>query len=141
MMVNSLVPHGDWLADPFFDQVGRHMLGDVLPSKTMKTDIKETEKEYRVSVDVPGTKKENVKLHYSDDLLDVSVRQSNFEDHTDNKGNLLMSERTAGQMSRQYRLPYVDKDKISASLKDGVLTIVLPKLAEGHVLEGDIPID
>lgn len=141
MMVNTLVPHGDWLADPFFEQVGRHMLGDVLPGKTLKTDIKETDKDYQVHVDVPGVKKQNVKLNYSDDLLKISVRQADFEDHTDSKGNLLMSERSTGEMSRTYRLPYADKDRISAVLHDGVLTVTLPKLAEGRVLDGDIPID
>lgn len=139
-MANEVTRRGDWLTDPFFDHFGHHFFGRPDEVPTLKTDIEESDTAYKLTIDVPGTKKSNVKLNYKDDLLSVSVRRDNFADHTDSKGNLLMSERSSGTMSRSYRIDGVDQDKIAASLENGVLTVTLPKLAEGQVAAGDIEI-
>ncbi|WP_155287608.1 Hsp20/alpha crystallin family protein [Lacticaseibacillus zhaodongensis] len=140
-MANELMQHDDWLADPFFEQVGRHLFGSMAPSRALKTDIKETDKNYQVTVDVPGVKKEDIKLAYNDDTLSISVRQNSYDDHTDKNGDLLMSERSYGEMSRNYRLLNVDRDKISAKLDNGVLNITLPKADDIKDIDGTIDIN
>ncbi len=57
--------------------------------------------------------------------LPLNMREQ--ADHADNDGNMLMSERSYGRMSRSYRLPNVNEGQISAKVNDGVLTIDLPK--------------
>ncbi len=61
-------------------------------------------------------------------MLSVTGHRTSFSDDSDDKGNMIHSERTYGQVSRQYRLPDVDKNNISAKYDDGVLSLVLPKL-------------
>ena len=59
----------------------------------------------------------------------------------DKDGNVLHSERRYGQMSRQYRLPDVNKKDIKAQYKNGVLTITLPKKDETDDDENHIDIE
>lgn len=120
--------------DPFFDNLARRFFGPVsdwmdwaTPSiastavNGLLTDVKETKDAYEVHVDVPGINKDNI------------------TDHADKNGNVMMSERNYGTMSRSYQLPNVDDSNIKASYKDGVLNITLPKLTEskesGHNID------
>ncbi|MFD1432077.1 Hsp20/alpha crystallin family protein [Lacticaseibacillus yichunensis] len=127
-MANEMMRRNDWL-DPFFDDFGRHFFGNMQPTdQVLKTDIKETEKNYVANVDVPGIAKDDIKLNYQDGILNISVKKTDFNDHEDKDGNVLMSERHYGAMSRSYRLPNVKEQDIKAHYEDGVLTITLPKL-------------
>lgn len=129
VMTNDLIQRdANWLDDPFFNQIGRRFFGDMMPRHTLKTDIKEHDKKYVVKVDVPGLKKDDITMNYRDDILTVGVKRDTFNDHTDDKGNLLMSERQYGETSRSFRLPDVDREHIAAKMTDGVLTVTLPKL-------------
>ncbi|WP_125702419.1 Hsp20/alpha crystallin family protein [Lacticaseibacillus daqingensis] len=130
-MANDLMNRNDWLTDPFF---GMRHLNDLFAPETrdkvLKTDIKETAHDYIAKVDVPGIQKNDIQLNYQDNILSISVRKDDFSDHEDKDGNLLMSERHYGTMSRSYRLPNVDEANIKAAYTDGVLTITLPKLTD-----------
>lgn len=103
------------------------------------TDVKETKDAYEVHVDVPGINKDNIKLNYHDGVLSINVHKDDITDHADKNGNVMMSERNYGTMSRSYQLPNVDDSNIKASYKDGVLNITLPKLTEskesGHNID------
>ena len=94
-----------------------------------------------MKVDVPGIEKQNINLSYDHDVLSIAVKHEEQADHSDKEGNMLMSERSYGRMSRSSRLPSVDEGKISAKVSDGVLTIDLPKMAaeqqEGHQITID----
>lgn len=131
-MANDLLQQrNDWLDDPFLSQMGRKFFGDMVPRHTLKTDIKDADKNYVVKIDVPGLKKSDIKMSYRDDVLTVSVKHDSFDDHTDKDGNLIMSERQYGETSRSFRLPDVDRDRITATMDSGVLTVTLVKLEEG----------
>ncbi|KRK73976.1 heat shock protein Hsp20 [Lacticaseibacillus nasuensis JCM 17158] len=133
VMANELMRRNDWLDDPFFGDFGRRFFADFAPaqaSQVLKTDIKETDKSYIAKVDVPGIEKQDIQLNYQDNVLNIGVKKAGFDDHEDKDGNLLMSERHYGSMSRSYRLPNVDEANIKASYDKGVLTITLPKLTE-----------
>jgi len=95
--------------------------------KVLKTDIKERDHDYVVAIDVPGIDKKDIHLNYDNDTLSIGVRKDSFGDHEDKDGNLLMSERHYGRMSRSYRLPNVDPHGITAKNDNGILTITLPK--------------
>ncbi len=147
MMANDLMRRNDWLDDPFFNDLGRHIFDSFTPSRggdssrLLKTDIQENDKSYVVKVDVPGIEKPNINLSYDHGVLSVAVKHEEQADHSDNEGNMLMSERSYGRMSRSYRLPNVDEGKISAKVTDGVLTIDLPKLTSDQEGNHQITID
>lgn len=113
----------NWMNPSFFDETPDYM----------KTDIAETEKEYRVKVDMPGFNKKDIHISYNNDVLTITGHRDTFSDESDKEGNILHSERSYGQLSRQYRLPDVDINKVNAKYNDGVLILTLPKLA----LSGD----
>ncbi|WP_251548222.1 Hsp20/alpha crystallin family protein [Limosilactobacillus caecicola] len=94
----------------------------------MKSDVTESHDGYQVKIDMPGFDKKDIHVNYADGILTVSGHRDTFDDHTDNNGNIIQSERRYGQMSRSYRLPDVDLDKVSAKYNDGVLALDLPKL-------------
>ncbi|WP_295747071.1 Hsp20/alpha crystallin family protein [uncultured Limosilactobacillus sp.] len=113
----------NWMNPGFFDETPSYM----------KTDIAETDKEYRVKVDMPGFNKKDIHISYNNNILTITGHRDTFDDESDQEGNVLHSERRYGQLSRQYRLPDVDIDKVNAKYTDGVLILTLPKLT----LSGD----
>lgn len=146
--------HNNWVSDPFFSELGRRFFGpeaswfddwdDGITTTAMNglpTDVKETKKAYAISVDVPGVKKDDIKLSYKDNVLTINVNKNTISDHTDKDGNLLMSERAYGSSSRSYKLPDVDTTNIKAHVDNGVLSINLPKLTETANAEHNIEIN
>ncbi|MGR3742389.1 Hsp20/alpha crystallin family protein [Companilactobacillus sp. DQM5] len=136
-MMNRNGDMGNWFND-FGDMF--HNFGS-FPKMNMKADISETDKEYLVKVDMPDMNKDDIKISYTDGVLSVSGKRESFSDHEDNKGNLLMSERSYGQFSRSFRLPNADKSGITANYKDGTLNITLPKNEESKNGDNFIKID
>lgn len=129
-MANELQRRGDFFDNlmnlrDFFDD------DNWLPSSSsyMKSDVVENDKGYTVKIDMPGFNKDDIHVNYADSVLTVSGHRDTFDDHTNKNGDIVQSERRYGQMSRSYRLPDVDLDKVNASYKDGVLELDLPKLS------------
>ncbi|MGI9306758.1 MAG: Hsp20/alpha crystallin family protein [Gammaproteobacteria bacterium] len=102
-----------------------HLLQEFAPARPdagFRVDIEEDEKEYRIRADLPGVIKDNVSLNAEDNVLTVAAK---FEESSE---NALRSERISGEYSRSFRLPrIVDAQNIAASMKNGVLTVSLPK--------------
>lgn len=151
MSVRDLIPwgrerspglRGGEMMDPFlslhremnrlFDDAFRGIEGR-LPSTGFGTmgwphmDVVETDKEYRVTAELPGLEERDVELTFQDGVL--TLKGEKKIEH-DDKGRL-HSERFYGQFQRSLALgPDVDENTISASFKNGVLTVVLPKSPE-----------
>ncbi|MDR0899302.1 MAG: Hsp20/alpha crystallin family protein [Lactobacillaceae bacterium] len=98
----------------------------------MKTDIKELKTKVKVATEIPGVTKDNIDLKYNDDVLTISVKQSEFADHESEDGTFIHSERSTSNMSRSFAIPNIDCDNIKAKYKDGLLTVDLPKLKESQ---------
>ncbi|WP_047998700.1 Hsp20/alpha crystallin family protein [Lactiplantibacillus herbarum] len=127
-MTNTLMNRNAYgMLDPF-ERMARS-LWEPMESldQVLKTDINETDDQYQVKVDVPGIDKQDVKLDYRDNTLSIKVQKDSFEDHEDQDQNVVMNERRTGTLQRQYALPNIAADKITAVQADGVLTITLPK--------------
>ncbi len=87
-----------------------------------RVDIEEDEKQYRLHADLPGAEKNNISVNVEENVLTVAAKLERR-----NK-NAVRSERIGGEFSRAFRLPRaVDSQNIEASIKNGVLTVVLPK--------------
>ena len=95
----------------FLDDFNNFFTGGIF-SKDMKTDIEENEKEYTVSVDVPGVDKKDINLSFEDGYLTVSVEQ-NTENEDKNK-SYIRKERSSMSMTRSYYLEYGDENCIKA---------------------------
>ena len=96
----------------------------------MKTDVKENDDSYDIIMDLPGFKKEEVKISLEDGYLSITANKGLEENDTDKKsGRFIRQERYYGSMSRCF---YVGKEvehkDIKAGLENGVLTISVPKV-------------
>jgi len=92
------------------------------------TDIYETQDALNVVMDMPGVQKKNIDVAIEDGVLRVSGR-IDFDKYEELQP--IYTEYNIGHYSRSFRLSSkIDQTKISAELKDGVLSLVLPKVEE-----------
>lgn len=94
----------------------------------MKTDVREEDGNYVVSVDLPGFKKDEIKLSLKDGYLNIETNKSLDRNEKDKKGRLVRKERYAGNLGRSFYVGngITEKD-VHAKYENGVLTITLPK--------------
>ena len=89
-------------------------------------DVKESDNSFTLTADIPGLTKKEVKVNITDGILSISGERK-FEDEKES-GNYHYRERRYGYFSRTFNLPETVNDKdISASFKNGILSIELPK--------------
>ncbi|HEV2364004.1 MAG TPA: Hsp20/alpha crystallin family protein [Caulobacteraceae bacterium] len=89
-------------------------------------DVKETDKAYEVSAELPGIEQKDVQLDLRDNVLTISGEKR--EERSEDKGGRHWSERSYGRFQRAIPLPQeIDADKAEATCKNGVLKITLPK--------------
>jgi HSP20 family protein len=97
-----------------------------LASWAPAVDISETDKEYLVKAELPGLRKEDVKITLQNGVLSLSGERKTEKEHKDETRHRI--ERTYGQFSRSFTVPQdVAADKISAESQDGVICVHLPK--------------
>ncbi|KAL2317171.1 hypothetical protein Fmac_031047 [Flemingia macrophylla] len=92
-----------------------------------RVDWKETPEAHVFKVDLPGLKKEEVKVEVEDgSVLQISGERSREKEEKDDKWHRV--ERSTGKFTRRFRLPDNAKmDQVRASMENGVLTVTVPK--------------
>jgi HSP20 family protein len=91
-----------------------------------RLDVRETDNEYRVSVELPGVTEDDVEVDVDGDLL--TIRAEKREERELERADQHVTERLFGVFQRSIRLPEpVDAQSIKATLDNGVLRIVIPK--------------
>ena len=91
-------------------------------SSFMKTDIRETENQYVLDVEMPGFDKNEISLKFESGYLTISAKkQATSED-----GQYIRRER-ASSFSRSYYMGDVDDKLIKAKYENGILTVTVPK--------------
>ena len=103
----------------------------------LRTDIKETKEGYELVIDVPGFKKDEVKVELNNGYLTVSAAKGLDEDDKDKEtGKYIRRERYTGSCQRSF---YVGKDiteeDIKAQFQHGMLTLFVPKKEAKPVVE------
>ena len=120
----------DLLGFPFSrleNEVDRRLYGKNA-GHVMRTDLKEHEDGYELSVDLPGFKKEQIELQLQNGYLTVTASKGVEEEGTTKKGKLVHQERYSGAMSRSFYLgENITEEDIKAKFEDGVLTLDFPK--------------
>jgi HSP20 family protein len=95
---------------------------------TPTCNFKENDKEYIVQFDIPGVKKDEVKIEIQNNRLTVSGERKERKEEKDAKH--FLSEAYYGSFMRSFSLPAeLDESKVDAHYEDGVLTIKVPKTA------------
>ncbi len=93
-----------------------------------------------VKAEVPGVKKEDISVSLNGDILTISGKSQ--EEKEVKKENFYRKEIRSGTFSRSITLPaQIDKDKVKASYKDGVLQLTLPKSPEEKKKEVKIKVE
>ena len=91
-------------------------------SSFMKTDIRETDKDYVMDVEMPGFDKKDISLKFESGYVTISAKKQATEDG----GRYIRRER-AQSYSRSYYMGDVDEKQIKAKYESGVLTVTVPK--------------
>ncbi|NOX34741.1 MAG: Hsp20/alpha crystallin family protein [Deltaproteobacteria bacterium] len=118
--------------NPFFS----NMAGDILKPHL---DLGATEKEYTVSVEIPGVEKKDVKLEITNDTL--AIRGEKKQENEEKNKHFYRLERSYGSFQRVLSLPDdADRDRVNAVFKKGILTITIPRkaLPESNVKQIEI---
>jgi HSP20 family protein len=90
--------------------------------------VSETDKEIKVSAELPGLEDKDVKVQLANGVLAISGEKKTETEDKDR----LFSERYYGRFERRIPIDDVDEDKILASFKNGVLTVTLPKAPQAQ---------
>jgi len=115
--------------DPFREMLP--VLGDERVAFDPAFEVKETKDGYLFKADLPGVKISDVDVSVTENRIQISGRR---ESEKEDKGDTFYAyERTYGSFSRAFTLPEgVDSNRIHADLRDGVLSVLVPKKPESQ---------
>lgn len=117
----------DRLFDNFFHYPGEEETS--LTAFSPAVDIEEKDKEFQISAELPGIKKDDIKISLKNNVLTISGEKTQSKEEKDK--NYHRTERIFGKFERSFRLPeYASQENINAEFKDGILHVSIPKLQE-----------
>ncbi len=127
-----LVPRRSYnLFDDFFnnDFFGRDFRKFEAPS--MKTDVKEVDGNYELSIEVPGFNKEDITASLKNGYLTISAKHEENNDENNEQGKYIRRERRFGSCQRSFFVgEAITEEDIKASYNNGILKLTLPKEKE-----------
>lgn len=130
-MKNPLARHSSLFDDPFAGMFVRPMRFDADPwaDLKIKLDVTDAGEAYQVVADMPGVKKDDIKVSVDGNVVRISA-ESKKETEEKKGDQVLRSERYYGMLERTFALDSeVDDGKVEAKYADGVLKLKLPKKA------------
>ena len=131
----------DHLLDDFWTRpMGLNLTRRIQALSGPALEFKDKETEFELIAEIPGMKAEDVEIKVSDGMLRLSGEKR--EEHEEKKEGYIFSERRYGKFERAVELPHgIDHEKISATARDGVLSVHLPKSPAAIERERKIPIN
>ena len=97
--------------------------------RAFSVDVKDNGTSYELKAELPGLTKDDINLTYKDSYLTIATKQESTNDEKDEAGNYIRRERYSGSMSRSFYINDIDENHCQAEFKDGILTVILPKVA------------
>lgn len=104
--------------DDFFESFFKRLDGG-------NTDLLDKGDHYLLQAELPGFQKEDIAVSLENDMLTIRARHQ--EDRKEEKENFIKRERNLSSYQRTFSLDGVDKDRITASYRNGILELTLPK--------------
>jgi len=123
---SELTSFSNWM-DRIFDEVVNQNGGTFVPT----LNVSETDQTFEISVALPGMSRDDVEIHYENDVLTISGERKWKHEENDKERRYHRVESGYGSFSRSLPLPnFVDSEKITAEFSNGELIITAPKLKE-----------
>lgn len=97
------------------------------PRTGMKTDIRETDDSYRLDIEIPGFKKEEISVSFDEGYLTVRCSKQRSEENANEKSKYLRKEISESYQRSYYMGDSVIEDEIKAKYDNGILTLNVPK--------------
>jgi len=125
--------------DRFIDNFFGRNLGLDLAEWQPAVDVYEDENNIFLRASIPGVKKENIKITLSGDTITLSGKTEDAKEVK--RDNYYRKEIRTGSFTRSFTLPCpVDRAKVNATYKDGILEVTLPKAEEAKAREVQIAV-
>jgi HSP20 family protein len=128
----SLIPrHNLHAIEQLIDQAFTPLRQDLQRANTLtpRVDLRETEDQFEITLELPGIKKEQVAITLHQGTL--SVEAENNQETADKNTKVLRQERQYGKFKRSFELgPQVQENAITAHFDNGILTLLAPKIKE-----------
>ena len=116
-----MLPKRNYYLNDYFDMFNMPYSKE---KEYMKTDIYEKENKYVLELDLPGIKKENIKVNYENGYLTITVEKNSLPTRPD---TYIRRERFYGQIKRSFYIGIKRESDLKARYTEGVLTISFPK--------------
>jgi HSP20 family protein len=112
------------LNDVFNDEFFAPMAGS---TQSFRTDIRESGQAYLIEAELPGFRKEEISIDYASPYLTIKAvrKEENSQENEEHK--IVRRERRYGEYVRRFYVQDINEDEIRASLKDGLLSLEVPK--------------
>lgn len=112
-----------------FDMTPFRAFGESFGDITPRVDVKETDKQFKFTAELPGIDEKDVEVTLADNRLTIKGEKKEEKEEKDENRHLV--ERSYGSFQRSFTLPSeVESGKIKADFNKGVLTITVPKSAK-----------
>lgn len=112
----------------YFDDLFDSLLTE---ENKLKCDIYEKDGAFHLEMDIPGFKKEEIKIESNKGNIIVTAEKSSANEETDSDKKYMRRERVYGKYQRSFYLGDIEEERIEASFTDGTLHIIVPK-EEAH---------
>jgi HSP20 family protein len=135
-MIRPASPVNSIFSDPFL----RSFIGSTnsMMNSGFRVDIKENEGTYQIEAELPGLTEDQINLSMNEDTLTISADYQSEQEQEE--GGRVYTERRSGHMERSFNLDNINKDGITASYKNGILYVNLPKEQPEEKVARKIPI-
>jgi len=112
----------EFFAESWFPTTCVNIKNKTIPA----TNIKETDDEWKVELDVPGVKKENFNIKVEDNQLQIKYEEKDFDE--DELNSYIKREFAYTGFTKTFILPeYANVNNITGKYKDGILSLIIPK--------------
>ena len=116
-----MLPKRNYYLNDYFDLFDRTYYQE---KEYMKTDIYELNNKYIIETDLPGIKKENIKINYENGYLTIKANKTILSSNTN---TYIRRERFYGEIKRTFYIGIKKEHDIKASYQEGILKISFPK--------------
>lgn len=110
------------------------MFNNLFEGDAPAVNVKESKKEFKIEISVPGFEKEDLDISIDNNMITVSAKKETRNEEKEDNEKVLRQEFSYASFYRRFALPEnIDTEKIEAAEKNGILKITLPKMEKAIV--------